>query len=217
MEYINPTSSAEKFFLALNEAHRQWYEEEKILIEMEQHITQRCTSSIIVYSKHRNQVWILGNGLVILGDQYINAIIPSDILASHLRSYYIQTELRRGISEYELMDNDTSWDFILPVLKRQVQFQNSQEPSEFDYFAVDGFYVPPRGIQIYDIPTNAREIVMASDGYPEIFNTLEKSEKYLADLLKEDPLLYKKHKSVKGLKHGNVSFDDRSYVRIGLN
>jgi glycerophosphoryl diester phosphodiesterase len=216
IEFVNPNSSADKFFLAINESIKQWYEKEKILIEMEQHITQRCTASLIVYSRQRNQVWILGNGFTLIGDKYINAIIPSDILASHLRSYYIQTELRRGVTEYELMENDTSRDFILPVLKRQVQFQNSQDPSEFDYYAIDGFYVPPRGIQVFDVPPNTEYVVMASDGYPEVYSSLEKSEKYLAQILKEDPLLYKKHKSVKGLLHGNESFDDRSYVKIKL-
>ncbi len=216
IEYINRTSSAEKFFLSINEAIKQWYQKEKITIEMEQHITQRCTASVVVYSTHRKQIWIVGSGIAIIGDQYINATIPSDLLASHLRSYYIQTELRRGVTEYELMETDTSREFILPVLKRQVQFQNSQLPSEFDYYAIDGFYKPPRGIQIFDIPEDTESIVMASDGYPEVYKTLEQSEKYLAQLLKEDPLLYKKHKALKGLRRGFVSFDDRSYVKVAL-
>lgn len=217
LPYMNPAVSAEKFFFACNEAISDWYKKKQVYFEMQQHINQRPTVSLIVYSNAKKQVWILGNGFAIIGDQYINSIIPTDILSSQLRSYYIQTELRRGVSEFELLDKDTSREFISPVLLRQVMFQNSDIPSEFDYFAVDGFYTDAKGIDIYKVPEHVKEVVLATDGYIEVFSTLEKSEKYLAQVLEEDPLLYKRHKSVKGIVRGNVSFDDRSYIRIKIH
>ena len=59
-------------------------------------------------------------------------------------------------------------------------------------------------------------IVLASDGYPVLKGTLAESERELSEILKNDPLCYKVYCSTKGLKKGNVSFDDRSYIRFSL-
>ena len=68
-------------------------------------------------------------------------------------------------------------------------------------------------IDIYDIPAGT-EIILASDGYPYLENTLEASESKLKYILENDPLCYTLYKSTKGIQKGNVSFDDRSYVRF---
>ena len=60
----------------------------------------------------------------------------------------------------------------------------------------------------------AKEIVLASDGYPFLMPTLQESEERLADLLRDDPLCISIYKASKGLMQGNKSFDDRSYVRF---
>lgn len=44
--------------------------------------------------------------------------------------------------------------------------------------------------------------------------TLAESKKELSEILKNDPLCYKEYCSTKGQKKGNVSFDDRSYIRF---
>ncbi|GCE09255.1 hypothetical protein KDAU_65840 [Dictyobacter aurantiacus] len=46
--------------------------------------------------------------------------------------------------------------------------------------------------------------------------TLEASELALQEVLQEDPLLFRKYKTTKGLQRGNVSFDDRAYIKIAL-
>jgi glycerophosphoryl diester phosphodiesterase len=45
---------------------------------------------------------------------------------------------------------------------------------------------------------------------------LEASEQALQEILRDDPLLFRKYKATKGLQPGNVSFDDRAYVKIEL-
>ncbi len=58
------------------------------------------------------------------------------------------------------------------------------------------------------------EIVLASDGYPKLKSTLKESEEELAKIIEIDPLCYKTYFSTKGLKKGNFSFDDRTYIRF---
>ena len=58
------------------------------------------------------------------------------------------------------------------------------------------------------------EVVLASDGYPKLFGTLEESEHYLQKVLAEDPLCISLNKQTKGLMVGNNSYDDRTFVRF---
>ena len=57
-------------------------------------------------------------------------------------------------------------------------------------------------------------VVLASDGYPRILPTLAASEEALAGLLAADPLCIGPLCGTKGVRPGNVSFDDRAYVRL---
>jgi len=55
---------------------------------------------------------------------------------------------------------------------------------------------------------------MASDGYPFLKRTLADSEKLLQTHLHNDPQNINEYIATKGLVDGNVSFDDRSYIRF---
>ena len=66
-------------------------------------------------------------------------------------------------------------------------------------------------ISVYKVLDNS-QIILSSDGYPQLFETLKESEEYLFTVLKEDPLLYKKYKSTKGFMKGQNSFDDRAFI-----
>jgi hypothetical protein len=58
------------------------------------------------------------------------------------------------------------------------------------------------------------EIVIASDGYPELLMTLAASEESLRVDLLADPLRIGIHRGTKGVGLGEVSFDDRVFVRL---
>ncbi len=85
------------------------------------------------------------------------------------------------------------------------------------YAAIDGFSIPDDGVVVEPIPDDVTQIVLASDGYPFLRQSLTESEQCLADLLQRDPLLFRDYKSTKGLVAGNASFDDRAYVKIRLD
>ena len=117
----------------------------------------------------------------------------------------------------------------MDLLRMQTRLQNSPHKCEFSYYTIDGFewegfpsesesgdcsQIP--GLLIIPVSDPLAEIVLASDGYPRLFPSLAETEAFLAKLLEEDPLCYKQYRSTKGRYAGNISFDDRAYLRFQI-
>ena len=115
-----------------------------------------------------------------------------------------------GKTEDDLCERDEGRDMIREMLNKQFLLENAG--GEYGYPVFNG-----RGkvqkVDIVEVPPGS-EVVLASDGYPILMASLEESEKKLIELMKSDPLCYKEYKSTKGLTKGNVSFDDRTYLRF---
>ena len=84
------------------------------------------------------------------------------------------------------------------------------------YPILDGFPVPDEGIRIEPIPKKTHTIILASDGYPILKESLESSEQALHQILEADPLLFRTYKATKGVQEGNLSYDDRAYMKLRL-
>jgi len=176
---------------------------------------ERASACIVIYSSYRNEIWMVGDcQCMVDGRQYSNTKY-SDTLLSDIRSLYIHTELKLCKSYEDIRAKDTGREFILPLLERQSLFQNSAEKNEFSYGVIDGYQVPEREIKVINL-SDPTCIVLASDGYPCLFETLDQSEKYLKKMLKKDPLCIQEFKTTKGLLPGNLSFDDRAYLRLRI-
>ena len=98
---------------------------------------------------------------------------------------------------------------ILPLLEEQAKLANSSEPFGFD--VLDGGSAHPDHVKVFPVQPGSR-VVLASDGYPMLFDTLAESEAYLQQALAEDPACIGTLRGTKGVAPGNVSFDDRSYL-----
>jgi hypothetical protein len=96
-------------------------------------------------------------------------------------------------------------------------FQNTPNAGQYGFSIIDGFDVSEEGIRIHPLSANIQTIVLASDGYPFLKETLEASETALQEILLDDPLLFRTYKSTKGMTQGNVSFDDRAYVKLSVS
>ena len=79
---------------------------------------------------------------------------------------------------------------------------------------LDGFFSDYQHVQIVNLPDTPTEVVLASDGYPQLHPTLEETEEALALQLRHDPLMVSTCRATKPLIAGNLSFDDRSFLRI---
>jgi len=83
------------------------------------------------------------------------------------------------------------------------------------FAVIDGTAVLMSGVKIIKT-SEAKEIILASDGYPFLKPTLAESEEALRQLLERDPLLIRDFKATKAWMEGRESFDDRTYVRVGV-
>lgn len=96
----------------------------------------------------------------------------------------------------------------------QLAFENDSS-SRFGYGVLNGHGLKEDFIAAYDIMAGDT-VVLASDGYPVLCDTLEKSELELENVLKNDPHCYKLYPETKGVENGNCSFDDRAYIKFSV-
>jgi len=173
---------------------------------------ERPSASIALYSKFHNQVWLVGDCQCIANKMIYHNSKKVDSVLSETRALCLELELLSGKTVQELQLNDTGRDYIMPLLKKQNWFQNSEHKSEYSYTVIDGFEIDLSNTIKLDVIET--EVVLATDGYPRIFESLAQSEDYLADILERDPLMFRIHKMTKGCVKGQISYDDRAYVRV---
>ena len=199
----------------INRHIRDWYAERGMLEEMRLKNEERCTASLVVYSAAKKEIWFAGDCQALLNGRAIQPQKQADRIFGELRALLIHAELAQGRTEEELLRHDTSRERILDLLRFQTRLQNASLNSEFTYYVIDGFdWEPKQGLRIVPVNQPHGEIVLASDGYPRLFSSLAETEAALAGLLREDPLCYKQYRGTKGRQAGNVSFDDRAYLRF---
>lgn len=172
--------------------------------------TERLTCSLAVLSLHHQQLWLIGDCQALVdGRLYCYSKPYEDELAKR-RASYIRRALAEGAPKDIFMQKtDPGRALILNDLIQACREQN------VSYAVLDGFPVCRTDVHVVDV-SGAHEIVIATDGYPQLFPSLRESEDYLARMLRDDPLCIHHHPATKGLLVGNRSFDDRAYLRIQL-
>ena len=102
----------------------------------------------------------------------------------------------------------------MPLIEKQLWFENG--PGMFGYPVLNGLNFAEEMIKVWTVPSGA-EVVLASDGYPQLYRTLEESEAKLREIIAEDPMclgVSGGKTGVKGIMEGMESYDDRAYVRV---
>ncbi len=192
------------------------YKRFDVVETVEADAVQRMTASFAAVSLWRREVWLIGDCQFLLGHKRVSNEKVVDRISSDARALFLEAEILRGATIEQLCQNDSGREFIYPLLERQSEFQNNSYVKEYWYPVVDGFPIPTDGIIVQRIPTNIESIVLATDGYPILRNSLKESEAALQKILLNDPLMFREHKTTKGMLNGHVSFDDRAFIKIGL-
>ena len=169
-----------------------------------QHPERRLTCSAAVYSRHHRQIWLIGDCQCLVDGVLFENNKPQEAANAKKRSEYI---LSRHLTAEDITKHDSGRDFIIGDIIRSMQGQNKT------YTVIDGTPIYMNGIKIIDV-SKAREIVLATDGYPFLKPTLAESEAALRELLRQDPMLVTLYQATKGIMQGNCSFDDRAYLRV---
>ena len=172
----------------------------------------RPTATLIWYNLDTNELVAIGDSKArIDGKNYNDEAKLVDILNSDLRVKVIKT---LGLSDDQVRAEDLGRFYILPLLQRQAEFQNNpQAPEAFQFWAIDGFPIPPEKLRVWKFEKAPQTIELSSDGYetypPEA--TIDSYEKTLKEELASDPMRIT-HPSTKGVSKDNYSFDDRAVL-----
>ena len=203
---------------------------EKLGVEerLKEHPEERLTASAILYSRTRNEVWMVGDCQAIIDGKLYENGKPYEQEIARKRVELIE----QGLSPAEARKQ------IEPLLiKAMLSGQNQT------YTVIDGFPIYREGVKVVSvsdscsvqdsvpasdsvpcsdsvsasgtISVSSSEIVLASDGYPFLKPTLAASEATLAEQIANDPQNIHSFIATKGIVEGNKSFDDRTYIRFG--
>ena len=204
---------------------------EKLGVEerLKKHPEERLTASAILYSRTRNEVWMVGDCQAIIAGKLNENGKPYEEKIARKRVELIE----QGLSSAEARKQ------IEPLLiKAMLSGQNQT------YTVIDGFPIYREGVKVVSvsdscsvqdpvpasdsvpcsgsvsasgtISVSSSEIVLASDGYPFLEPTLAASEAALAEQIANDPQNIHSFIATKGIVEGNKSFDDRTYIRFSV-
>lgn len=174
------------------------YAKRGIAEDMAKHPEERLTASAIIYSNSRKEVWMVGDCQAIIDEEHYDNSKPYEQEIAMQRA----TLIKNGMSPKEARRA------IEPqLIKAMLEGQNRQ------YAVIDGTPIYMPGTRIV---TASHCVVLASDGYPTLLPTLHESEEALAQHLTDDPQNITDFIATKGLVEGNVSFDDRAYIKLTI-
>lgn len=182
------------------------FEKKHKLAEKQMHL---CAAGVI-YSKARHQIWSVGDCQYAINGAVHSEIKKVDEMMSAARTLAIHCLMLDGRTEADIETKDEARELILGILKIQHYLENADDEFGYSVFSGKGHI---KDVKIINVAPGS-EVILASDGYPELKGTLQKSEERLNELKRNDPLCYKEYRSTKGLVAGNESFDDRSYLRF---
>lgn len=176
----------------------------------------RPTCSAVIYSNKRKEVWFIGDcqGRW-MGSTYKFEKLVDKVLID-IRCRVIRYYLSHGYTPEDIKKVDKGRAFIYDAMCEQLHFQNDPDrKNPYAYPVIDGQPIDPAQIKCFSV-AGAPEIILTSDGYPEIADTLRATETRLAEILAKDPLCINENPASKCLIEGNRSFDDRTYLRFRI-
>lgn len=210
-ENLPPASSKEEVLKRINDEYQKFYAANPD-IDFAKEPLFRPTATLIWYNFASNELVGIGDSKArIDGVNYNDEGKLVDTLNSALRVKVIET---LGLTDEQIRDNDLGRFYILPLLQRQSEFQNNPEaPEAFQFWAIDGFPIPPEKLRVWQFKETPKLIELSSDGY-ETYPaeaTIESYEEALKKELAEDPMRIKTP-STKGVSKDNYTFDDRAVL-----
>lgn len=217
-ENLKAEASIDDFCQGVTAYINNVYEKLGVAERMILHPEERLTASAILYSKVRQEVWMVGDCQAIIGGKLYENGKPYEQEIAEKRAALI----KEGMAPAEARKQ------IEPLLiEAMLSGQNKT------YAVIDGFPVYREGVKVVSLKMEPasngiethlqkhskavsvpNEVVLASDGYPFLQPTLAESEAALAEQLANDPQNIHTFIATKGIVEGNKSFDDRTYIRF---
>lgn len=208
---------------------------EKLGVEerLKEHPEERLTASAILYSRTRNEVWMVGDCQAIIdgklyenGKPYEEKIARKrvELIAQGLSPAEARKQIEPLLIKAMLSGQNQTYTVIdgFPIYREGVKVVSVSDSSSVqdsvsssDFCSVQDPVSCSGSASASDtIPSSSSEIVLASDGYPFLKPTLAASEAALAEQIANDPQNIHSFIATKGIVEGNKSFDDRTYIRF---
>ena len=202
---------------------------EKLGVEerLKEHPEERLTASAILYSRTRNEVWMVGDcQAIIAGKLYENgkpyeekiARKRVELIAQGLSPAEARKQIEPLLVEAMLSGQNQTYTVIdgFPIYREGVKVVSVSDSSSVQDSVPASDSVPcsDSASASGTISVSSSEIVLASDGYPFLEPTLAASEAALAEQIANDPQNIHSFIATKGIVEGNKSFDDRTYIRF---
>ena len=174
------------------------------------HPEDRLTCSAIIYSRLQRQLWLVGDCQCLIDGELIDNPKPEEAVHAAKRSEYAKKLLSQGTTVDQLLTKDASREYIMADMVESMKQQN------VSYAVIDGFRIAEQFVKVITLDFQPHHIVMASDGYPLLRETLDESERLLRQQQENDPLNIDTFLACKAFLNGQDSFDDRSYIRFEI-
>ena len=214
LKFVPSKANAIECLHNINHSVYKWYKDEGLFDDVKKNPQNRPAASVAIYSRHYNQVWILGDCQVFFDSKRYTFPLRIDQLYIDIRMKVIDYLKAIGKTTEELLQNDISAKVLRPLFEMQPTLQNSNNKNHYSYSILDGFNFCETNVHVLQLSNGVKEVSLATDGYPVIFGSLKESEDYLKQVLINDPLCCDIFKHLKGAYKGQNSFDDRAYVRF---
>ena len=210
---------------------------EKLGVEerLKEHPEERLTASAILYSRTRNEVWMVGDCQAIIdgklyenGQPYEQEIARKrvELIEQGLSPAEARKQIEPLLVEAMLSGQNQTYTVIdgFPIYREGVKVVSVSDscsvqdsvPASNSVPALDSVPCSDSVSASATISVSSSEIVLASDGYPFLEPTLAASEAALAEQIANDPQNIHSFIATKGIVEGNKSFDDRTYIRFSV-
>jgi len=177
-------------------------------------VHQRPCASAVIYSAARRELWSVGDCQWRMRGRTTHPTKWIDTITSEFRSAFLTAQVAAGKPALGEDGTDPGREAILPLLQVQQQFAN--QPGRFGFGVLDGQPVPDEYVTVVPVPAGCEQLILASDGYPTLSDTCAETEQALAAALAADPLCIGELAGTKATEAGNVSYDDRTYLRLAV-
>lgn len=202
------------FLDQLNQMIVDDYKQNGWYVDLAQDINLRPMASVLVYSKHKHQLWFYGDCKALVDGVQIDNPKYIDEVMLNARKMVLEAELLIGNTIENLKANDIGREYINTLLNYQRKFLHSRDGSDLGFSMVDGFDFRIEDIKVVDLPNDINTLILSSDGYSILKPTLEETELILKEQLEKDPLAINELKGFKPLAPGANSIDDRAYIKL---
>lgn len=212
MEKLPPESTMEQTIHMINQDLELFYKEHPFPYNRK---TMGLQAVCVIYSRHFREIWMIGDCQAKVDGQLYDNPKKSDAILAHMRALVLES-LRCGKEDKQSMEYDKqAREVILPWIIKATAFANNSD-SQYGYSVINGDDIPESLVKKIKLDQRPHEIILASDGYPVVEETLSLTEETLQKILTMDAECCKVYLSTKGVNEGNKSFDDRTYIRFKI-